>query len=55
MADNRNFSRLAADSRTAALALDRAGRPEAAQKARASALRYDRYAKLDKLGAVRAD
>jgi len=53
MTDNRLFSRMAADARTAALALDRAGRPADAQKARAAAIRYDRYAKLEKLGAVR--
>lgn len=53
MTDNRNFSRMAADSRTAALALDRANRPADAQKARADSIRYDRLAKLAKLGAIR--
>jgi hypothetical protein len=47
------YSRLAAKARIAAIKLDRcAGRAADAAKARANALRYEKLAKLSKLGRV---
>jgi hypothetical protein len=53
MSDRQRYSKLAADARTSAVPLDRAGRTSDAQKARADAIRYDRLAKLATLGSVR--
>ena len=52
MTQRENFSKLAAQARTSAIMLDRAGRKPDADKARGDAIRYDRLAKLAALGQV---